>query len=175
MKVPDDWVVVVNSAKNNYNKENFSLPFNGDSNNKTNSIINLQKEFLNDDELTFLFYAADATILPYTVCSASGVMFDGLGHGLPFVASDLPFFREFASKGLGVTVKRRPDAFADGLRTLAREYDTCTKRVNHFKEKLQWNVIATQHASLYQRALNTLRKPEVVSVLNPRIASEATK
>jgi glycosyltransferase involved in cell wall biosynthesis len=175
MKVPDDWVVVVNSAKNNYNKENFSLPFNGDSNNKTNSIINLQKEFLNDDELTFLFYAADATILPYTVCSASGVMFDGLGHGLPFVASDLSFFREFASKGLGVTVKRRPGAFADGLRTLAREYDTYTKRVNHFKEKLQWNVIATQHASLYQRALNTLGKPEVVSVLNPRIASEATK
>lgn len=177
MKVPDDWVIVVNSSKNNYNKENFDLPFNANSNNnnnKNNSIIDLQREFLDDDELTSLFYAADATILPYTVCSASGVMSDGLGHGLPFVASDLPFFREFASKGLGVIVKRRPDAFADGLRALSREYDTFAKRVNHFKEKLRWNVIATQHALLYQRVLNIREKePEVVSVLNPRVASDA--
>jgi hypothetical protein len=101
-------------------------------------------------------------------------MSDGLGHGLPFVASDLPFFREFASKGLGVIVKRRPDAFADGLRALSREYDTFAKRVNHFKEKLRWNVIATQHALLYQRVLNIREKePEVVSVLNPRVASDA--
>lgn len=169
MNVPDEWVVVVNSSKNKYNKENFSLPFIENSN-KNDSIIDLHKEFLDDEELTFLFYAADATILPYTVCSASGVMFDGLGHELPFVASDLPFFREFASKGLGVTVKRTPDAFADGLRTLAKEYDIYTKRVNNFKEKLKWDEIAAQHALVYQRAVNTPRKQEVVSVPSPRIA-----
>jgi glycosyltransferase involved in cell wall biosynthesis len=174
MNVPDDWVVVVNSSKNDYSKENFNLPFNGNSNNnKNSSVIDLQKELLDDNELSLLFYAADATILPYTVCSASGVMFDGLGHGLPFVASDLPFFREFASKRLGITVKRRPDAFVDGLRTLAREYDTYAKSVNYFKEELRWNVIAKQHALLYQRELNIREKPEVVSVLNPRIASDA--
>lgn len=167
MNVPDDWVVVVNSSKNNYNKENFSLPFIGNSN-KNNSIIDLQKEFLDDEELTFLFYAADATILPYTVCSASGVMFDGLVHGLPFVASDLPFFREFASKGLGVAVKRRPEAFADGLSTLARDYETYSKRVNNFKEQLKWDEIAAQHALVYQRVLNKRGKPEVVSVMSPR-------
>ena len=33
-------------------------------------------------------------------------MFDGLAHGLPFIASDLEFFREFSSMGLGITVKR---------------------------------------------------------------------
>jgi glycosyltransferase involved in cell wall biosynthesis len=167
MNVPDDWVVVVNSSKNNYNEENFSLPFIGNSN-KNNSIIDLQKEFLDDEDLTFLFYAADATILPYTVCSASGVMFDGLVHGLPFVASDLPFFREFASKGLGVAVKRRPDAFADGLSTLARDYETYSKRVNNFKEQLKWDEIAAQHALVYQRVLNKRGKPEVVSVMSPR-------
>jgi glycosyltransferase involved in cell wall biosynthesis len=167
MNVPDDWVVVVNSSKNNYNKENFSLPFIGNSN-KNNSIIDLQKEFLDDEDLTFLFYAADATILPYTVCSASGVMFDGLVHGLPFVASDLPFFREFASKGLGVAVKRRPDAFADGLSTLARDYETYSKTVNNFKAQLKWDEIAAQHALVYQRVLNKRGKPEVVSVMSPR-------
>lgn len=171
MNVPDDWVIVVNSSKNDYNKENFNSPFNGNSNNtnKKNSIIDLQKEFLDDKELTLLFYAADASILPYTVSSSSGVMFDGLGHGLPFVASDLPFFREFASNGLGVTVERRPDAFADGLRALAREYDSYTKRVNHFKEKLKWDEIAAQHALVYQRVLDLREKPEVVSVQSPRL------
>ena len=139
-----------------------------------NSIIDLQKEFLDDEDLSFLFYAADATILPYTVCSASGVMFDGLVHGLPFVASDLPFFREFASKGLGVAVKRRPDAFADGLSTLARDYKTYSKRVNNFKEQLKWDEIAAQHALVYQRVLNKRGKPEVVSVMSPRFQHTGT-
>ena len=92
---------------------------------------------------------------------------------MTIIKSDLPFFREFASKGLGITVKRRPDAFADGLRTLAKEYNTYTKRVSDFKEKLKWDEVSAQHALVYQRVLNTLGKPEVVSVLNPRIASES--
>ena len=84
-----------------------------------------------------MFYAADATIPPYTVTSSSGVMFDGLAHGLPFVATDLGFFKEFSSKGLGISVKRKPDAFANGLRTLAKDYDRYVREVNKFKEKLK--------------------------------------
>jgi hypothetical protein len=42
-------------------------------------------------------------------------MFDGLAHGKPFIASDLPFFKEYSSLGLGIAVKRKPDAFANGL------------------------------------------------------------
>ena len=75
-------------------------------------------------------------------------------HGLPFVASDLPFFREFSSEGLGLTVKNKPDAFADGLRTINNHYDIYIKRVNDFKEKLKWDVIATEHALLYERVLD---------------------
>ena len=93
---------------------------------------------------------------------------------MTIIKSDLPFFREFASKGLGITVKRRPDAFADGLRTLAKEYNTYTKRVSDFKEKLKWDVIAAQHALLYQRVLNTREKPEVVSVPSPRLHRKQT-
>lgn len=68
-------------------------------------------------------------------------MFDGLAHGLPFVASE----------GVGITVDRNPDAFADGLTALAKEYDTYAKKVNNFKEKLKWDVVERQHASLYQQ------------------------
>lgn len=113
--------VVVNSSKNHYNKENINLRFH---NSKNNPVIDLQKGFLDEQDLSFLFYAADATILHYTVSSSSGVMLDGLAHGLPFVASDLGFFREFSSKGLGITVKRKPDVFANGRRILANDYDT---------------------------------------------------
>lgn len=68
-------------------------------------IINLDMDFLNDTELSLLFHAADAVLLPYKVCCGSGVMFDALAHGLPFIASDLEFFREFGSMGLDIAKK----------------------------------------------------------------------
>ena len=69
-----------------------------------------------------LFYAADAVLLPYSVSAGSGVMFDALAHGIPFIASDLGFFKEFSNQGLGVTVKRNPEAFSNGLRRLDKDY-----------------------------------------------------
>ena len=78
-------------------------------------IINLSQDYLSEEDLSALFYASDAVLLPYKLTSGSGVMFDALGHGIPFIASDLPFFKEFASKGLGITTKRTPNAFADAL------------------------------------------------------------
>lgn len=144
--VPHDWLIIVNPSKNPYNsKERVDLLFRNDH------VLDLQKDLFDEEELSCLYYAADATILPYRVSSGSGVMFDGLAHGLPFVASDLPFFNEFSSEGLGIIVKRKPNAFADGLRTLAKEYDAYAKKVNNFKEKLKWDVVARQHASLYQQ------------------------
>ena len=53
------------------------------------TLSGLQKDFISEQDLSFRFYAADATKLPYTVCSGSGIMFDGLAHGLPFVARNL--------------------------------------------------------------------------------------
>jgi glycosyltransferase involved in cell wall biosynthesis len=169
MDVPDNWIVVVNSSKNHYNKENVNLRFNSS---KNNYVIDLQKDFLDEEDLSFLFYAADATILPYTVTSSSGVMFDGLAHGLPFVATDLGFFKEFSSKGLGLTVKRKPDAFTNGLRTLAKDYDTYVREVNKFKEKLKWDLIVTQHSALYEHVLNA-KKAIVMRTPNSKVTVEA--
>jgi glycosyltransferase involved in cell wall biosynthesis len=148
IKVPRNWLIVVNPSKNQYNtKEKLELRFRNDI------IVNLQKDVLEEDEISSLICASDATLLPYRVSSASGVMFDGLAHGVPFVASDLPFFKEYSSMGLGITVKRRPDAFADALVILDNEYKTYVERVNRFKEKLKWDVVAKEHLLLYNRAL----------------------
>ena len=148
IKVPRNWLIVVNPSKNQYNlKEKLDLRF------RNRSIVNLQKDVLEEHELSNLLCASDATLLPYRVSSASGVMFDGLAHGVPFVASDLPFFKEYSSMGLGIAVKRKPDAFASGLVMLDKEYKSYAEQVNRFKEKLKWDAVAKKHLLLYNRVL----------------------
>lgn len=143
MNIPEGWTIVVNSSKNHYNTEKFNPNF------VKKNIINLQKDFLTEKELSFLFSSADAVILPYTVSSGSGVMFDALAHGLPFVATSLEFFKEFSKKGLGITVNRSPDEFSKALVTLNRDYMKYLKTVESFRKEISWQGIASQHAQIY--------------------------
>jgi glycosyltransferase involved in cell wall biosynthesis len=76
-------------------------------------------------------------------------MFNALGHGLPFVATDLSSFKEFAAQGLGLGVKRNPPDFSKGLEALNKGYSEYTKAVDAFKQKLKWDYIARQHISIY--------------------------
>ena len=144
MNIPDSWTIVINSSKNHYNMENLTHIV------EHSKVINLDMDFLNDTELSLLFHAADAVLLPYKVCSGSGVMFDALAHGLPFIASDLEFFREFASMGLGITVKRDANAFEKSLLELGTNYPVYLKAVESFKNKLKWDYIANMHNQIYE-------------------------
>jgi len=150
MKMPDGWTLVVNSSKGHYSTENVDLKWE-----KADNILDLQRGFLSEEELSILFYASDAVILPYKVTAGSGVMFDALAHGLPFVATDLKFFREFASQGLGITVKRNPQAFSSGIKKLDRNYFKYAETVEAFKQKLKWNFVARQHSQLYYSTIAT--------------------
>jgi glycosyltransferase involved in cell wall biosynthesis len=151
MTIPDNWTLVVNSSKSHYNTENYDIKWTvgHSSRNCNNNVIDLQRGFLSDEELSMLFYAADAVLLPYKVTAASGVMFDALAHGLPFIATDLKFFKEFARQGLGIAVKRRAEEFSDSIKKLDRNYSSYAEAVNVFESKLKWNFVARQHASLY--------------------------
>lgn len=148
MKVPDGWSIVVSSSKNHYNKENLNLQLE-----RNNNIIVLDRDFLSEKDLALLFYASDAIVLPYKVSSGSGVMFDALAHGLPFVATDLEFFKEFSTQGVGITVKRDSNEFSNGLVAIERGYANYKESVDIFKKKLRWDVIAKQHANVYSRIL----------------------
>ena len=148
MKVPDGWSIVVSSSKNHYNKENLNLQLE-----KNNNILILERDFLSEKDLALLFYASDAIILPYKVSSGSGVMFDALAHGLPFVATDLDFFKEFSAQELGITVKRVPNEFSNGLVAIERGYADFKESVDIFKKKLRWDVVAKQHAKIYSRII----------------------
>jgi glycosyltransferase involved in cell wall biosynthesis len=95
--------------------------------------------------------------LPYKVTAGSGVMFDALAHGLPFIATDLDFFREFAAKGLGITAKRNPHEFSKGIKKLDRNYFKYAESVDAFKQNLKWNFVARQHSQLYYSTIDTRR------------------
>ncbi|HZC49431.1 MAG TPA: glycosyltransferase [Nitrososphaeraceae archaeon] len=152
MKMPDGWTLVVNSSKGHYSIENLDLTWQ-----KADNILDLQRGFLSEEELSTLFYACDAAILPYKVTAGSGVMFDALAHGLPFIATDLDFFREFAAKGLGITAKRNPHEFSKGIKKLDRNYFKYAESVDAFKHNLKWNFVARQHSQLYYSTIDTRR------------------
>ncbi len=159
MKVPENWTIVINSSVNHTTGERIQLD-NLESvkgANENHRIINLSQDYLSEEDLSALFYASDAVLLPYKLTSGSGVMFDALGHGIPFIASDLPFFEEFAAKGLGITTKRTPNAFADALLELDRNYDKYQKAIEGFKKYLKWNIVARNHIELYNSITSSTR------------------
>jgi glycosyltransferase involved in cell wall biosynthesis len=166
LDIPADWVMVINQSKNAFNTIKPSS-VDGQDNQKRVShterkethhskIINLNRGFLTDKELSILFYACDIIILPYTVTSGSGVMFDALAHGLPFIATDLGFFREFANKGLGIVVKRKPNEFAKAIKKLEVNYSQYYKRIEEFSKELTWDNVALQHFALYTTVLGNM-------------------
>ena len=144
MKVPDDWKIVVNSSKNHYSKQGAKTKF------ENQGVIDLKRGFLDDSDLSLLLYSADALILPYKVSSASGVMFDGLAHGLPFVSSKIEFFKEFAAMGLGISVDRTPSDFSRALVELKGDYKKYKDAVLEFSKNLSWKEVSRKHVLLYE-------------------------
>jgi glycosyltransferase involved in cell wall biosynthesis len=169
MKVPENWTIVVNSSINHSTGERIQLD--SLANKKANHIINLNQDYLSEEDLSALFYASDAVLLPYKISSGSGVMFDALGHGIPFISSDLPFFNEFAAKGLGITAKRTPNAFTYALIELDKNYDKYKNAIEGFKKNLRWNIIASTHIKLYRDILKPtkiLRTTAATTVNSPQ-------
>jgi glycosyltransferase involved in cell wall biosynthesis len=147
VKLPDDWLIVSNSAKSHYNKELYYDKLDKDK------VIDLQRGFLSEEDLSVLFRASDTVLLPYRITSGSGVMFDALAHGLPFVASDLEFFKEFAKMNLGLVAKRNPKSFEYAMDVLVKNYDRYKTAVDNFKVHLKWLSVADQHIKLYNNAI----------------------
>lgn len=148
MHIPDDWKLVLNHSKDHYNKQIINLNID----NKKN-LINLGRDYLSEQDLSLLFFGSDVVFLPYKAIAGSGTMFDGLGHGKPFLASDNGFFNEFAKLGLGITIKRNATSFEKGLEIVDKSYDSLKSNVNEFKGKLKWDVIAKQHIDIYENIL----------------------
>ncbi|MGB7557404.1 MAG: glycosyltransferase family 4 protein, partial [Nitrososphaeraceae archaeon] len=155
MDIPDHWTIVINPSKNGYSSEKYHIGT------KKSNLINLHMDFLSEKQLSALFSCADAVILPYKVSSGSGIMFDGLSYGLPFVATQLAFFQEFALRGLGIAVKRKAEAFSKALLDLDISYDKYVKKISDFKKEITWHEVAKRHAELYRQI--SKRKEQTVA------------
>lgn len=148
LDLPNGWSLVVKQTKH---ERGFERPIEIEANNNNNAenVVSLNLGYLDDITMSKLFFACDAIIFPYKIVSISGVMFDALAHGLPFVASDLRFFKEFADMGLGIACKRTTKSFERSLSTLALEYDEYKKRVEQFRSKLPWSNIANKYIEFF--------------------------
>jgi glycosyltransferase involved in cell wall biosynthesis len=159
IKMPMNWKLVVNYSKNFYNNENLADLGLFKKDNEDNQIINLNRNYLTEEELSLLFFSCDAVFLPYKISSGSGSMFDGLGHGKPFVASDLDFFKEFASKNLGIVSKRGPKAFEKEFLNLDKNYKSFEHNIKEFRKKISWDTISKQHIVVYDNIINKTKAP----------------
>ena len=146
LKLPDDWSLVV---KQNKHERGIEQPVH------IENAVNLHLGYLDDLTLSKLFFACDAIIFPYFVVSISGVLFDALAHGLPFVASDLSFFQEFAQMDLGITCRRDAKSFSDSLMNLATNYEKYHNNVLNFNPKLKWDNIADNYINFFSKILNS--------------------
>ncbi|MDQ4074377.1 MAG: glycosyl transferase [Thermoproteota archaeon] len=141
IEVPDGWSLVVKQNKHERGKEK---PVH------VKGAVNLHLGYLDDSMLSKLFFACDAIIFPYRLVSVSGVMFDALAHGLPFVASNLKFFREFEELGLGLTCHRKPEDFSKALNCLASDYETFKNKIGLFGSLLKWDTVAQAHLDFFK-------------------------
>jgi glycosyltransferase involved in cell wall biosynthesis len=168
IEMPNGWIMVLNSSKGHFNREqdlSYRLQdrrIKKGTDDNTTKVIDLQRGFLTDEELSILFYASDVVVLPYKITSGSGVMFDALTHRVPFVASDLDFFKEFEEMGLGITAKRDPTSFAKAINTLGKTYDKYSVAVDNFRQQLRWEYVANQHIEIYNRAIKEKKRRDTI-------------
>lgn len=148
LRLPFGWSLVVKQTKHERGFEK-PIELGGGKNEGVNNVISLNLGYLDDTTMSKLFFACDAIIFPYKIVSISGVMFDALAHGLPFIASDLRFFIEFAEMGLGIVCKRNTQSFERSISTLALEYNEYKTRVEQFRSKLQWSNVANKHLEFF--------------------------
>ena len=165
LDLPNGWSLVVKQTKH---ERGFERPIEIGTNN-TENVISLNLGYLDDTTMSKLFFACDAIIFPYKIVSISGVMFDALAHGLPFVASDLRFFKEFAEMGLGIVCKRTTQSFERSISTLALQYDEYKTRVEQFRSNLRWNNIANKHIEFFSGLISQYNsEPSVTKYENSR-------
>ncbi|MDQ6723203.1 MAG: glycosyltransferase family 4 protein [Thermoproteota archaeon] len=168
MDIPEGWKLVINYSKNHYNKQMIDLKLN----NKKN-IIDLEKDYLSEEDLSLLFFASDIVFLPYKAIAGSGTMFDGLGHGKPFLATNAGFFKEFSKLNLGIVTERNTSSFEKGLKTVNKNYELLKSNVDEFRKNLKWELVAKQHLEIYENILNANKDKDIKLIATKKVPEKS--
>jgi glycosyltransferase involved in cell wall biosynthesis len=144
LSLPEGWAVVIKQTK--YASYECNHP--------SQNVINLPLDYMDDERLSRLIHTCDAMIIPRKVAgSSSGVLFDGLSQGLPFVATNLKVFKEFADMGLGVVSERDPRMLSGAIKRLASSYQDFRKNVETFIPEIRIDTFASKHIEVYSDVL----------------------
>src|SRR6185295_8882010 len=158
MKIPKGWKIVINTSRNHYGREKLKNNF------ENEGVINLNRGFLSERDLSLLLYCVDALILPYKVTSGSGVMYDGLAHGLPFISSKLEFFKEFSDNKLGIMANSNPAEVSNSLIKLKKNYKQYKDAVVDLRKHLLWKEVAKKHFLLYDSIVAYASSPLIEKI-----------
>lgn len=113
---------------------------------------------LEDNEISKMYSAADFAVIPYKTGSGSYVLSTSLGHGLPVVASALPFVYELRRRYGPVVYRALDDAdFEKQVEYLTRnpeERDNLSNTTEEAQELDSWSQIAIRTKNLYEKALS---------------------
>jgi glycosyltransferase involved in cell wall biosynthesis len=107
--------------------------------------------FIEDEERTLLFIAADVNVLPYRTIYQSGVLLMAMSHGLPVIASDLPANREVIEAGVNGLLfeSERPEALAEQVNRFfedsALQKRMGERAIETISREYDWNTIAGEY------------------------------
>ena len=106
--------------------------------------ITVVNRYVDDDEVTVRFGAADVVVLPYTRSSSSGPLHIAMAHGIPVVLTDVGGLRDAAAGYGGIvwTPAAQPEALRDAL-VAAGEL-----RGHRFEDPRSWDDTVTAIESL---------------------------
>ncbi|MFA6571297.1 MAG: glycosyltransferase [Bacteroidota bacterium] len=109
-------------------------------------------KYLNDNEVSPLFSAADVCVLPYRSATQSGIVGIAYHFGVPVITTDVGGLREMVEPfGTGIVVDK-PDV--NDIRNAVNRYfdsnlrDELSKNISRFKEKYSWESLADSIVNL---------------------------
>lgn len=142
LKIPNNWKLIINFPK----KHNNSLV-------SKENIINLNKPFLTESDISLLMRASDVILLSENNSHSLGLMYEGLGYGKPFITSEYEPFEEFINMNLGLAIRNDNDTIESSLKLLEKKYEKLDRGILRFMNIIEWNNIAKQHICIYNKII----------------------
>jgi glycosyltransferase involved in cell wall biosynthesis len=116
--------------------------------------IRLDLTFVADEDIQYYMRAADVCVLPYRSGTTSGAALLAFSFGCPLIAPDVFPFRPLLAGGSGLLYSNAPDALAQALADATQmDIPAASERALAVARRLDWQLIARQHLSVYQEIL----------------------
>jgi glycosyltransferase involved in cell wall biosynthesis len=111
--------------------------------------------YLDDAEVTHALVAAGFSVFPYLYVTQSGALLTAMGHGLPYIASELPAFVEiYKDFGGGLIIPQGDsEKLAEAITALStneRVYAEKARQLERARNEMSWEQFACNLKGLYE-------------------------